>query len=521
MDMNSADEFLATGQRFHLGVLETEKSHPATRELSSLALNDLPRAISTMANVDVAALEKMKSKIDSILHLRAAIERVFRAGRKVYLCGCGATGRLSLSLEYLWRESARGPADAVVGLMAGGDVALVHSLEGFEDFPEYGARHLKELGFQNGDLLISSTEGGETPYVIGATEWAAEVSTEKPFFLYCNPDSVLRENVERSRKVIDNPKIEKINLTVGPMALAGSTRMQASTVLQLVVGVALLSSANSEQILAFLNELQQYMQNEASPFLPGFTEREAREYQENNYVLYWVKNYPITVFTDTTERAPTFSLTPFSHPSAERLLKLKPSLCYIGMPDAKDGPVAWKQLLLRSPRPLNWLDVDSRTGSDYLQAFDFSQKAREFRSWLTKEAPHSDFEISRKDNRLLWSFQNHERALTLPEKDQVTSELRPLFEHLLLKMLLNIHSTLLMGRLGRYKRNLMTWVYPTNGKLIDRATRYARTLLLEDGIEVSYEKVVRKLFELKGQVTANESIVLATYEALKAIERTQ
>ena len=78
-----------------------------------------------------------------------------------------------------------------------------------------------------------------------------------------------------------------------------------------------------------------------------------------------------------------------------------------------------------------------------------------------------------------------------------------------------------MGRLGRYKRNLMTWVYPTNGKLIDRATRYARTLLLEDGIEVSYEKVVRKLFELKGQVTANESIVLATYEALKAIERTQ
>ena len=33
----------------------------------------------------------------------------------------------------------------------------------------------------------------------------------------------------------------------------------------------------------------------------------------------------------------------------------------------------------------------------------------------------------------------------------------PLFQHLLLKQLLNIHSTLVMGRLGRYKGNLMTW----------------------------------------------------------------
>ena len=46
--------------------------------------------------------------------------------------------------------------------MAGGDVALVHSLEGFEDFPDFGARHLVELGFGPNDLLIGSTEGGET-----------------------------------------------------------------------------------------------------------------------------------------------------------------------------------------------------------------------------------------------------------------------------------------------------------------------------------------------------------------------
>src|SRR5581483_11789624 len=99
-----------------------------------------------------------------------------------------------------WRQVAERPMfqNSVVGFMAGGDLALVHSIENFEDHPEYGARQLMELGFGENDLLISSTEGGETPFVIGATERAAEASRRSPWFLYCNPDSALAE-VERSR----------------------------------------------------------------------------------------------------------------------------------------------------------------------------------------------------------------------------------------------------------------------------------------------------------------------------------
>ena len=48
----------------------------------------------------------------------------------------------------------------------------------------------------------------------------------------------------------------------------------------------------------------------------------------------------------------------------------------------------------------------------------------------------------------------------------------PLERQTLLKMLLNQHSTLVMGRLGRYESNIMTWVSPNNGKLVDRAARY-------------------------------------------------
>lgn len=524
--MNSAEDFLSTGQKFHLGFLETEQPHPKTVHLAEWAQNNLPEAIRQLVEIDCEALDKLKSHVPLILGLRESLRSTWEVGGRVFLCGCGATGRLSLTLESLYRESViqsgrDGQAgeekgalqNRVVAFMAGGDVALVHSLEGFEDFPEYGARHLRELGFCQKDLLVACTEGGETPYVIGAVEAASEISQRPPYFLYCNPDEVLCRNVERSRRIIENPKIQKINLTVGPMALAGSTRMQASTVLQLAVGFALLTQKSQTEITESISLIQSFLRENAAPFLQPFIEKESAEYQSGRYILYCVRDYGITVFTDTTERAPTFSLTPFSHKKATRLLSLRPSLCYVSLPEAETSAQAWNVLLRREPRPLNWVDVDDRTGEDYLGAFDFSMGAREYRKWLTNNAEHSDFEILRHEGTLLWRFQDIETGLLLP------AETFPLFEHTLLKMLLNIHSTLIMGRLGRYKNNLMTWVYPTNGKLIDRASRYVKTLLSHEGMEVTYEQAVKALFDVKPNVTANQSIVLAACGELKKTDR--
>jgi N-acetylmuramic acid 6-phosphate etherase len=61
---------------------------------------------------------------------------------------------------------------------------------------------MKELKYTPDDFYIGSTEGGETPWVIGCTEYAAEVSNINPYYLYCNEDDVLIKNVERSRRVI-------------------------------------------------------------------------------------------------------------------------------------------------------------------------------------------------------------------------------------------------------------------------------------------------------------------------------
>jgi len=47
-----------------------------------------------------------------------------------------------------------------------------------------------------------------------------------------------------------------------------------------------------------------------------------------------------------------------------------------------------------------------------------------------------------------------------------------LCHHSIMKMALNNLSTIIMGRMNRYESNIMTYVKPTNYKLIDRATRY-------------------------------------------------
>jgi N-acetylmuramic acid 6-phosphate etherase len=78
-----------------------------------------------------------------------------------------------------------------------------------------------------------------------------------------------------------------------------------------------------------------------------------------------------------------------------------------------------------------------------------------------------------------------------------------------------MHSTLVMGRLGRFEGNLMTWVYPSNGKLIDRAARYTEILLRARGFsQFTYDEIIRAQFACKADLSPNVSIVHKTIQKL-------
>jgi len=100
----AAEQFLEIAPQFRLGELDTEKPHPGTRDLSRLVEQDLPRAIHVLKEIDLDALEVIRKCSTQIGAMKASAEEVLERGNRIFLVGCGATGRLSLVLEVLWRK---------------------------------------------------------------------------------------------------------------------------------------------------------------------------------------------------------------------------------------------------------------------------------------------------------------------------------------------------------------------------------------------------------------------------------
>lgn len=503
-----AEEFLKVSEQFRLGGLPTESPHPKTLNLSDDAKYNVLQAISSIKEIDQEVFQKVQASLSHIKFLKEKIAETIHSGGNIFLCGCGATGRLSLALETIWRQQHAGNPELVsriVSFMAGGDVALIHSVEKFEDFPEFGERQLRELGFKDNDLLISTTEGGETPFVIGATLAAARISGRAPFFLYCNPDDILIKTAERSKRVIEDSKIHKINLTVGPMALTGSTRMQATTILMYVAGLALWFYDKEQSLIEKeINGIIALIDKTNFNFLKPFIECESEIYRKDGHIYYETDPYlGITILTDTTERSPTFSLYPFEN---QLDAHKNPSLSYLYFRNSKNAESAWNDLLLRSPRTFHWEEVTGQTSNARLMGFDFSEKFPEMRSEYLK-SKHSFFKIYFDQEHNQIHFELEELKYTLNLQD-----LNFLSAHLVLKIMMNNLSTVIMGRMGRYESNLMTWVRASNNKLVDRAVRYVSLLLAKNGTHVSYDKLVHSCFRLKDVVPRDQALVLKMVE---------
>ena len=493
----NVESFLKLADQFKLGSLTTESIHPLTLNLSDKVKNNLQDAIDALKAADVLALSKLESKLDEIEGLHVICQKTLQENKKIFLCGCGATGRLALTIEFLFRKMGRG--DKVVAFMAGGDYALIKSVESFEDRMSYGARQLNELGFTEGDLLLAITEGGETSFVIGAALEATKISSNNPYFLYCNPDDQLM-HIERSREVLEHSDIIKLNLTVGPMALSGSTRMQASTVQMYTVGMAILTNSQDPssfkiKCLEKINFLKTLDYSILEPFISW----EAEVYHADGIVTYrGDADLAISLLTDTTERSPTFSLRPFEQNFQEDYC-----LCYLAVADTHESQKAWQKILARNPRGLSWPNLDKAVDLEQIYAFDISENAILRRS---TNVNHHLIDVFLEENDLIIATEQF--SLRQPVDNCLFTT------HLCLKLLMNTHSTLVMGKLDRYKSNMMTWVSPSNYKLIDRAARYVIELASQQEKKLNYQNVVEEIFKVREQKNVNQAIVVQVLENL-------
>ncbi len=493
-----AKDFLATGSTYRLGSLPTECPNPRTLGLSELCQTDLPLACRTFRDVEIDAFQTLLAKEETATELVEALQKTFEQGRKVFLVGCGATGRLAMVLETIWRrQPLPGKIDDVIAFTAGGDFALVRSMGVFEDRPDLGAEHLISLGFKSGDLLIAITEGGETPFVLGALEEAARLSSVKPWLFFCNPAETLIQTVERSKRVLQNPRIRSHAFEIEPMALTGSTRLQASSVLMAFVGACFREVVTKSKCRWIFTEIIDLLYQLDPAELIPLIEAECAVHKANGFTLHRSRSAAIAVLTDTTERAPTFSLAPFESLELDQNRESKvghsiqpstASRTYLEIPSAGNADEAWRKLILRRPRafraPADLRLPDGRAiqvDEAACLSFDFSEGVQVRRAQYGVETSlFIDVEIAEEQipsggvNSYI-VFKTQDKNGTWSTRFKTGNDL--IVQQAVLKYLLNLQSTLAMGRLGRFHGNLMTYVRPTNGKLVDRTLRTLRILL--------------------------------------------
>lgn len=541
-----SDDFLKISAQFKLGALVTEASHPVTANLSDTARVDISAGLKLLFDVDADVVRKFREFVESgrAEKIAATIVRALENEGRIFFTGCGSTGRLSILLDSIWRDFCQQCGNTVMedrtfSVMAGGDYALIKSVEGFEDFTAFGNKQMVDLAVSAKDVVFAITEGGETSFVIG-TAWAGVDAGAKVYFVYNNPDEILCEHVKRSREVIQDPRIEKINLTTGPMAITGSTRMQATSI-QLCVMLTILemvvrdfAGQPAEDVpRRFLEHLETALANLLSPeFLDSLASLVALEemvYRRGGKSSYFTGRFGIDVLTDTTERSPTYCTPPFRKFDDDKATE---SWAFLFV--AEDWTdKAWQAILKRKPRCVEWQEADIRAlvpeeslertietvekiSSTELMRYKIGSNGLRYRVLVVDdcaiavvsavEKPAAEqFQLKQlesarqnKAHTALLYFGPEEPSALRAVADVVAFVPAPATGFLLdgitrvmVKLVLNALSTCTMVRLGRVMGNYMVWVVPSNLKLIDRATRYITRLT-----ELNYPAANKLLFEV-------------------------
>lgn len=156
--------------------------------------------------------------------IKGALERMQKGGRLFYI-GAGTSGRLGILDASECPPTFGVPADLIIGIIAGGDVAIKNAVEFAEDDETQAWKDLQEYHFCEKDSVLGIASSGTTPYVIGGVRMAKKIGGFTGC-ITCNHDTPLS-------KEVDVP----LEAVVGSEFVTGSTRMKAGTAQKLILNM--------------------------------------------------------------------------------------------------------------------------------------------------------------------------------------------------------------------------------------------------------------------------------------------
>ena len=205
-----------------LSTLITEQRNPNSMHVDSLSALEIVQLMNDEDKQVPLAIEKCLPQIAQAVE---CIVAAFQQGGRLVYIGAGTSGRLGVLDASECPPTFGVSPEMVKGIIAGGERALRHPIEGAEDSKEQAVVDLQTIQFSSKDVLVGIAASGRTPYVIGALEYAKSLGSVT-VSITSNPNSAMANIVDI---VIDT--------VVGPEVLTGSSRLKSGTAQKLVLNM--------------------------------------------------------------------------------------------------------------------------------------------------------------------------------------------------------------------------------------------------------------------------------------------
>ena len=205
-----------------LSTLITEQRNPNSMHVDSLSALEIVQLMNHEDKQVPLAIEKCLPQIAQAVE---CIVAAFQQGGRLVYIGAGTSGRLGVLDASECPPTFGVSPEMVKGIIAGGERALRHPIEGAEDSKAQAVVDLQTIQFSSKDVLVGIAASGRTPYVIGALEYAKSLGSVT-VSIASNPNSAMANIVDIA-----------IDTVVGPEVLTGSSRLKSGTAQKLVLNM--------------------------------------------------------------------------------------------------------------------------------------------------------------------------------------------------------------------------------------------------------------------------------------------
>lgn len=143
-----------------------ERRNSTTAEIDRLSTRDMLNVIN---QEDKRIADAITPCLDDITLLIDNAVATLSHGGRVVMVGAGASGRNAVMTANEFSPDEKHP---VMGLIAGGALAMLHDMTGAAQDYDRGVLDLQAIGFTQKDMLVALTVSGKTPWLWGALRHA-------------------------------------------------------------------------------------------------------------------------------------------------------------------------------------------------------------------------------------------------------------------------------------------------------------------------------------------------------------